>query len=148
MDAAYLSALSALGGSIIGGLTSGLTTWMNQRAQARVARLEHDLSRREDLFTDFIVEASKAYGDALQSNEPKMQEIIALYAMISRMRVLCAPRTVALAEEVAEATINAYFAPNTTIADLHAMLKSGKGVDPLKEFADAAREDLHESSRR
>jgi hypothetical protein len=64
MDVVYISALSALAGSVIGGLTSGLTTWMNQRAQARAARLAYDLSRQKDLFRDFIVAASKAYADA------------------------------------------------------------------------------------
>jgi hypothetical protein len=60
MDVAYISALSALAGSVIGGLTSGMTTLMSQRAQARAGQLAHDLSRREDLYTDFIVAASKA----------------------------------------------------------------------------------------
>jgi hypothetical protein len=47
MDVAYLSALSALAGSIVGGLTSGVGGWLNQRAQARAGRLEHEILRRE-----------------------------------------------------------------------------------------------------
>jgi hypothetical protein len=39
------------------------------------------------------------------SNEPSVQALIALYAMISRMRVLSMPRTVACAEQVMIATI-------------------------------------------
>ena len=148
MDVVYISALSALAGSIIGGLTSGLTTWMNQRAQVRAARLAYDLSRQEDLFRDFIVAASKAYSEATQNNEPQIQDFVALYAMISRMRVWCAPRTVACAEKVIEATTNAYFAPNRTIADVHALIRSGKGIDPLKEFSEAAREELQQFSYR
>jgi hypothetical protein len=35
MDVAYVSAISALVGSVIGGLTSGYTTWLTQRTQAR-----------------------------------------------------------------------------------------------------------------
>ena len=64
MDVAYVSALSALAGSVVGGLTSGYTTWLSQRAQAKAGQLAHDLSRREDLYKDFIVAASKAYGEA------------------------------------------------------------------------------------
>lgn len=79
-----LSALSALAGSVIGGLTSGVTTGMNLRAQARAARRAHHLARQEDLFRDFIIAASKT--EAIQSNEPQVQELVALYAMISRMR--------------------------------------------------------------
>ena len=88
MDIAYISAISALAGSVVGGLTSGVTNWLNQRSQARAGQLAHDMARREDLYRDFIVAASKAYGEAIVSNEPQVQEIIALYAMISRMRVV------------------------------------------------------------
>jgi hypothetical protein len=146
MDVAYISALAALAGSVVGGLTSGITTWLNQRAQARAGQLAHDLSQREDLYKDFIAAASKAYGEAIVSNEPQAQELIALYAMISRMRVLCSARTVACAEKIMFATIGTYFAPNLTIPELHEMMKSGVGIDPLKEFAEAAREELRRFS--
>jgi hypothetical protein len=119
MDVAYISALSALAGSVVGGLTSGFTTWLSQRAQAKAGQLALNLSRREELFKDFIVAASKAYGEAIVSNEPQLQEIIALYAMISRMRVLCLPPTVACADQIMVTTIGKYFEPNRTIRDLH-----------------------------
>jgi hypothetical protein len=45
MDVAYISALSALAGSAIGGLTSGFTTWLNQRFQAKAETLAHESSR-------------------------------------------------------------------------------------------------------
>ena len=48
MDAAYVSALSALAGSVIGGLSSGLTTLVNQRAQSQAEQAAHDVVRRED----------------------------------------------------------------------------------------------------
>jgi len=32
MDVAYITALSALAGSVVGGLTAGLTTWLSHRA--------------------------------------------------------------------------------------------------------------------
>jgi hypothetical protein len=41
--------LSALAGSVIGGLTSGYTTWLTQRSQARAGMVAHDLARREHL---------------------------------------------------------------------------------------------------
>jgi hypothetical protein len=45
-------------------------------------------------------------------NEPQMQELIALDAMISGMRVGCLSRTIELAEKVMRATIDAYVAPS------------------------------------
>jgi hypothetical protein len=142
MDVAYVSAISALAGSVIGGLTSGYTTWLTQRSQARAGMIAHDLARREDLVREFIVSASKTYGDALVSSEPKMPELVDLYAMVSRMRVLNMPRSVMCAENVMQSIIDTYFAPNQTVRGLRDMVKSGSGVDPLRDFAEAAREEL------
>jgi hypothetical protein len=128
---------------VVGGLTSGFTTWLTQRSQARTGQLARELSRREDLYNAFIVEASKAYGDAIASTEPQIQEFVGLYAMISRMRVLFFPGTVACAEKVVRAVVDTYFAPNKTIREMHELMKSGEAaIDPLKEFSEAAREEL------
>ena len=135
-----LSGLAA--GSAIGGLTSGATTWMNQRSQARASQIAHEFSRREDLYRDFIVAASKAYGEAMVSNKPQIQELIALYAMISRMRVLSSPETVAGAQKIMVLTIATYSSPNKSVPELHDLLESGDAIDPLKEFAEAARVEL------
>jgi hypothetical protein len=142
MDAAYISAVSALAGSVIGGLTTAFTTWLTQRSQARAGMIAHDLARREDLVKDFIAVASKTYGDALISNEPKLPELVDLYAMVSRMRAVGMPRTVERADAVMQAIIDTYFEPNQTIRDLREVVKSGSGVDPLRGFAEAAREEL------
>src|SRR5258707_11941352 len=133
-DAAYLPALSALAGSMVGGLTSGLTTWLSLRNQVRAGQLAHDLSQRDDLYKDFIVAASKAYGDAMLNNEPQMQDLVALYAMISRMRVLSSARTVAGAQKAVEATVDTYFAPNKTIRERRELITTGTGMDPRKDF--------------
>ena len=142
MNVAYVSALSALAGSVVGGLTAGITTWLGLRAQARGGQLAREMSRRDGLYKDFIVAASKAWGEAILSNEPQMQELVALYAMISRMRVLSSVRTVACAQKVMEATVDTYFAPNKTVRELRELIKSGAGIDPLKDFSEAAREEL------
>jgi hypothetical protein len=142
MDAAYLSALSALAGSVVGGLTAGMTTWLSQRAQARAGQLARDFSRREDLYKDFIVAASKTYSEAIVSNEPQIQDLVALYGIISRMRVLSSPRTIACADKIMLTMIDTYFAPNKTIRELNELMKSGAGIDPLKDFSEAAREEL------
>jgi len=142
MDIAYVSALAALCGSVVGGLTAGTTTWLSQRVQVRAAQRAREMSRRDDLYKDFIVAASKAYGEAILSNEPQIQELVALYAMISRMRLLSSPRTVASAVKIMEATIDTYFAPNKTLHEVHEMIKSGAGIDPVKDFSEAAREEL------
>jgi hypothetical protein len=62
--------------------------------------------------------------------------------MISRMRILSRPGTVASADKLMRTTIDTYFAPNRTIRELHELMKSGTGIDPLKDFSEAAREEL------
>ena len=103
MEPAYVSALAALAGSIVGGLTSAATTWLNQRAQVKAGQHAAQIEHLEALFDDFIVAASKLYGEALVSSEPKIEEIVKLYAMISRMRVLCSAQTVKTAEKIMSA---------------------------------------------
>jgi hypothetical protein len=120
---AYLSTLSALAGSVVGGLTSGVATWVSQRAQARESQLAREMARRDDLYKEFIAAASRAYGEAIVSNEPNVQEFVALYAMISRMRLQSPPQTVACAEKVMRATIDTYFAPGKTIRELHELAR-------------------------
>jgi len=142
MDIAYLSTLSALAGSVVGGLTSGVGTWLSQRAQARESQLAREMARRDDLYKEFIAEASKAYGEAIVSSEPNVRELVALYAMISRMRVQSPPQTFACAEKVMRATIDTYFAPGRTIREFHELVQSGSGIDLLKGFSETAREEL------
>jgi hypothetical protein len=126
---------------VIGGLTSGFSTWLSQRDQAKAGQRVHDMSRREDLYRDFIVQASKVYGDAWIHNQPQLQELIFLYALVSRMRVLSSPRVIACAEKIARTAVDTYSAPNKTLDELHELIKSG-AIDPLKDFSEAAREDL------
>jgi hypothetical protein len=145
MDPVYISAAAALSGSLIGGLTSALTSWVSQRTQARAALIAREISRRDELYKEFISAASKAYGDAMVSNEPQISDLIALYAMVCRMRVQSSPNTVAGAEKVMDLTIRTYLAPNRTIQELNDLLGKDKSeIDVLKEFSEMARLDLRQ----
>jgi hypothetical protein len=144
MDAAYVSALSALAGSVIGGLSSGLTTLVNQRAQSQAEQAAHDVVRREDLVRDFIVTAAETYGDAIVNSNPKIQDLVNLYAMVSRMRVLSMPQSVTRAETLMSAIVETYHQPNRTLSDLRDLMKptGAKGIDILREFSETARTEL------
>ena len=105
---------------------------------------EHDRARREDLYREFVVAASKLYGDALTRNDPQIQEIVALYATISRMRVLSSPRIVASADSVMRTALDTFFRPNKTVRELHELLQKSDGtdLDLLRDFSEIAREEL------
>ena len=141
MDAAYVSALAALAGAAIGGLTSFATSWVTQRAQARAQQLAHKLTRREELYKDFIEEASKLYADSLVHETPDVSQLVRLYAMISMMRALSATTIVEAADKVARMIVNTYLAPNKTFPELRDMVNSG-AIDPLRDFSEACREEL------
>ena len=142
MDVAYVSAFAALGGSVVGGLISGTATWLAQWAQVQASHRAHQIAHREELFRDFIIAASKAYGQALLSSQPDVQDMASIYGMVNRMEVLCSPGTTACAHEVVGMTLDTYFQPNRTFSDIREMMKTGTGLNPLSEFAKAARAEL------
>ena len=142
MNVGFLSALSALAGSAVGGLSTAAATWWSQRAQSRAGQIAHDLEQREDLYRDFISMAARTYGDALMNSEPPIPDLVALYAMISRMRVVSAPPVVTSADKVMSSIIDTYFSPNQSVRELRDLIKAGQNIDPLKEFSEAARQEL------
>ena len=80
------------------GPTTGFTTSLISAPRPGRAWIAHDLARREDLVRDFIIAASKTYGDAIGNNEPKMPEIVDLYARVNRMHVLGMRKTTPCAD--------------------------------------------------
>jgi hypothetical protein len=141
MDAGYFSAIAALSGSVVGGLTSLAASWVSQSAQARSSQFASDQKRRQELYSAFIEEASRHYGNALASDKAEIADLVTLYAMISRMRVLSSPEVVQAADDVVRLIINTSFEPPKTLIDLRKILESSH-IDPLKSFSEACREDL------
>jgi len=146
MDSASISAFAALGGALIGGLTSFAASWVTQQTQAKAQQLSHKLTRREELYKDFVEEASKLYADSLLHETPEVSQLIRLYAMISLMRVVSPSTTVQNAEKVARMIVNTYLAPNKTFPELRDMVNSG-AMDPLRDFSEACREEFQKLER-
>jgi hypothetical protein len=132
MDASIISAVAALGGAAIGGLTSVLASWLAQRIQARAQWVTHDLVRRQELYKEFIENASKCYVHALQHDEADIQALVGLYAKLGRMRVLSSPKVLASAERIERQIVDTYLAPIKTFLELREMINSGS-VNLLRE---------------
>lgn len=112
MDAAYISALSALAGSAIGASASFATTWLTQRHQDHADRVSKEASRRERLFGEFIEQGSKIYGDALlQDHLDDPAKLVPLYATLNKLRLFATPRTIAAAEAVLDRLLRTYSLP-------------------------------------
>jgi hypothetical protein len=141
MDAAYISALAALAGTAIGGLTSFATSWMTQQAQARAQRLAAERDKREALFGRFLEEAAKLYSDAQQNKRDDASALIGTYALANRIRLIATPRVVESADTVNRLIMDCYLAPNMTLEEVRARWVEGH-VDPLRDFSEACREEL------
>ena len=144
MDSATLSALAALAGATIGGVTSFGTSWLSQQTQAKVQARAHKLSRREDLYKRFIEEASKVYGDSLgreASNLSDVTKLVDLYALVSMMRVISSAPIAESANHVVRLIADNYLSPNKPLTELHQMLNNNS-IDALRDFSEACRLEL------
>jgi len=145
MDTAYISAIAALSGSIIGGLTSLAASWVSQNAQARTQMLLESKSRRQELYKAFIEEAAKLYGDALISAEDHadVSKFAGLYVMLSQMRILSSQAVVENAEKIINAIAKEYFEPNRTLREMYGKSHElDEELDIMRHFSEACREDL------
>src|SRR5262249_11175017 len=132
---------AALAGSTIGGLTSLATSWLNQYSQFRTQRHEHDITRREDLYRDFIEEASKLYVDACEHDEAEISKLVKITALINSLRELSSPRIIERADGVMRMILETYLAPTKAFRDVPKLLQN-KELDPLRDFSNACREEL------
>jgi hypothetical protein len=136
-----ISALAALSGAAVGGLTSGIANWLNHRMQLRAQWLLHEKNRRQILYRDFIDEASKCYIDALQHGEADIPGLVGLYAKLSRMRARSSQPVVHCAEDVARRILNTYLEPDKSFVELREMAIHG-ALDLLRGFSDACRDEF------
>jgi hypothetical protein len=126
---------------MIGGLTSLTASWLGQHVQFRAQQRVTDLHTRQELFRDFIGEASKWYADAFEHDTPKISNLVELYALVSRMRVISSPRLVDSADSVVRAIIQTYLGPNKSFRDVEQILEND-AMNPLREFSNACRDEI------
>jgi hypothetical protein len=63
---ATIPTLSAIGGSIIGALSSTVSAWIAQRHRERRELVAKTLAQREQLYSEFINESARLLVDAVQ----------------------------------------------------------------------------------
>jgi hypothetical protein len=141
VDASIISALAALTGAAVGGLTSGMANWLSQRSQIRVEWVLHETSRRQILYRDFIEDAAKCYIDALQHDEADIPGLVSLYAKLSAMRAVSSKMVVHRAEEVARKILDTYLEPDKGFIELREMAINGT-IDLLRGFSDACHDEF------
>src|SRR5580693_4369377 len=100
MNSAVLSTLAALGGSSIGALGPIFSNYVLQRGQTQRDLLLRQVIDREALYSDFINEASRIYARSLTHSFENPEELVSLYALVRRIRLLASNIVVNAAESV------------------------------------------------
>ena len=139
MNPSLISAFSALGGAVVGGLMSLLASWLASQQQVRSQWLAHDRSRREELYKEFIEEAAKCYVDALLHEKPDIALIVVLYAKMSRMRVLSSQDVIEGAEQLIKQIMDTYSAPAKTLTNIQIRYES---LDIIRNFSERCRAEF------
>jgi hypothetical protein len=139
MDALHIPAIAAFWGSATGSIATLVTAWLARRRQDRLRRTERAVSQREKLYREFIEEASRLYADALVKEQVEPSQLVGMYALIGRMKIISCDDVVQAAEKVGRLILGTYLSPNRTLAELPDLIDD---VDPLREFSDACRREL------
>jgi hypothetical protein len=139
-DHSLISAVAALAGAAILAAGSFIRSWLIHHREVRAEWLTQVLLRRQDLYKEFIEEASKCYLHALQHHEPDISLLVVLYAKLNRMRVVASPTVFATAEDVVRRIVETYSETDVTFTDvnLRTMVENGS-FDLLRDFSEACR---------
>ncbi len=146
MNSAWISAFSAVVGSLVGGFTSFVTTYANQRNQYRVDFLSKQFAKRETLYSDFINEAARLTIESLDRQMEKASALVTIYALHNRIRLNASEEVIQAAQHTIENIIQSYKRPNMTAEEI----RQGAYLhieDPLKEFGEACRNELNKLYR-
>jgi hypothetical protein len=135
----FIPALAALAGSAVGGLASLAATWLTVKAQDRTHRIGQAISRKENLYGQFIDEASKVLSDALVHPLEHASNLVRLYSVLSKLRLFASASVVSKADEVMERILERYQDPDK---DFLLALAKQHDLDILRPFSEACRKDL------
>ena len=144
MDSGYITALAALGGAALGGLTSFATSWTTLHTQMKAQRSESSKSKRQKLYKAFIDDAARIYGDALIHDRLETTGLISLHSLVSRMRIVSSGPVIETAVNVVKVITETYSQPNKSPEEIEAMISSGSG-DILRSFSEACRNEFEQS---
>lgn len=145
MDPAILSASAALVGSLVGGVSTLIASWLTQRGQQRAQTLVYEAQKRETLYAEFISEASQRLTEAWGRHAEGPEVIAGLYAAVQRMRLTSSDEVIRLAHEIIQRVVEAYASPDKSFDEFReraASIVEDSAGDPLRQFSEACRKEL------
>jgi hypothetical protein len=137
---ATIPTLSAIGGSIIGALSSMVSTWLAQRHRERRELVAQKTAQREQLYSDFINESARLLVDAVQHSLEDPSTLVPIYALISRIRLRSSTEVIGSGERLIATILKVYIEPNLTPAEIPSA--ASKHNDYLQEFSTVCRREL------
>jgi hypothetical protein len=143
-DTPLITAMAGAIGSLLGAGASIVTTWITQHTQNLRSHLEWKLREREALYKEFIAEASRLAVDALTHSLERADQIMSLYAVLSRIRLISGEEVVRHGDACCCGIIEQYGQPNLTTDQLRAVVMANQfdKLDPLKAFSSACRNEM------
>ena len=141
MDSGALSALSALGGTMVGALSSLSSTWMTTRAQARAARLADERAKREDLYGRYMDEIAHLYAAALKSVGVDYERLTSAYALSGRISLHAGDAVVEASDNALRYVVDLALGPTRSAEEMRTMMDD-RSANVISAFAKACREEL------
>ena len=145
-NAATIPTLSAIGGSIIGALSSTVSAWIAQRHRERRELVAKKIAQLEQLYSDFINESARLLVDAVQHSLENPGTLVPLYALLSRIRLGSSTEVIESGERVIATILKIYFEPNLTPDEIQSA--ANKHSDHLQDFSEICRRELESLVKR
>src|SRR4029450_12822170 len=145
MEATLITAMAGVFGSLVGGSASLATTWLTKRTEIVRTTAVRNLRERERLYKEFLTEASRVAVHALTHSFEGPDQIVALYGILSRIRLVGSDAVVREGEMCCLRILATYGKPSIKMDDLRQVLTAANDLaelDPLKSFSNACREEL------
>jgi hypothetical protein len=142
MDNTLMGILAALGGSVIGATTPVLSNFVLQRSVTQRELTNRELAQREELYSEFIRQGTLCYAKALSQSLQNVDEIVAMYALVNRIRLFASEDVLKAAEAFVKKLVGTYGENNMSIDEIKTAALE-QHVDPLNEFALKCRAELH-----
>ena len=133
--------IAALFGAVIGGLLSVLASWLAQRVQSKAQLLSQEISRRQQLYSDFVEAAARCFGNALMESEPNTGLLAKFYGDIGRIRLQSSEMVVVEANRIAHRILDTYGDRNRSKMEITDFL-AHDSIDLFSDFGDACRAEL------
>src|SRR6201990_1456517 len=115
MDNTLTGVLAALGGSVIGASTPILSNFILQRSVMQRELTNREIAQREELYSEFIRQGTGCYAKALSQSLENIDEIVAMYALVNRIRLFASRSVLDAAEAFVKKLVAKYGDQNMTI---------------------------------